>query len=79
MNKKHKKSVWDNMKKENFDTIYVIDFGGQYSQLIARRIRELRVYSELIPYEKAIEVIRLKHQGLKEVREYVKKSVGGRI
>lgn len=29
--------------------------------------------------EKAIEVIRLKHQGLKEVRDYVEKSVGGRI
>ncbi len=42
----------------NHEKVLVLDFGGQYNQLIARRVRELGVYCDLLPYDMSIEKIR---------------------
>lgn len=45
------------MKKE---TVIILDFGGQYNQLIARRVREAGVYCEVLAYDNTLDAIKAK-------------------
>ncbi|MDX9732199.1 MAG: glutamine-hydrolyzing GMP synthase, partial [Bdellovibrionales bacterium] len=51
----HAKSGWDQKIEGGF---IVLDFGSQLTQLIARRLRELHYYSELLPFDTPLEEIR---------------------
>ena len=46
------------MSSKQNEFILVMDFGGQYNQLIARRVRECNVYCEVFPYTMSIEEIK---------------------
>ena len=50
--KKHQTIDWIKL-----DKILILDFGSQYTQLIARRIREMNVFCEIHPYDVSLEKI----------------------
>lgn len=43
------------------EKVLVLDFGGQYNQLIARRVRDNNVYAEILPYTTPLEEIKSRH------------------
>ena len=49
----------------NHEKVLVLDFGGQYNQLIARRVREHNVYAEVIPYNRiSVDEIKNSYKGI---------------
>lgn len=63
--KKEKKAIHSVASKIAKNSILILDFGSQYTQLIARRIRENKVYSKIVPYNiSAQEIKRLAPKGL---------------
>lgn len=47
--------------KKEHETILILDFGSQYTQLIARRVREAGVYCEILPFNTTVEVVNSKN------------------
>jgi GMP synthase (glutamine-hydrolysing) len=48
-------------EKRDHEIVIILDFGSQYTQLIARRVREAGVYCEILPYNTPLEGIRARH------------------
>ncbi len=58
MNPSPKPTALDPGHLPDHDKVLIVDFGSQVTQLIARRVREEKVYSEIVPYQKAEEAFR---------------------
>ena len=58
MNTAQKSTALDPGHLPDHDKVLIVDFGSQVTQLIARRVREEKVYSEIVPYQKAEEAFR---------------------
>ena len=72
----------------DFDRVLVVDFGAQYAQLIARRVREAHVFSEIVPRDiTAEEVARFLSDRIAaykipsriEFRDALPKSAAGKV
>jgi GMP synthase (glutamine-hydrolysing) len=49
------------IEKKEHETVLILDFGSQYTQLIARRVRESGVYCEILPFNASLETIASKN------------------
>ena len=72
-------------EKLSSEKVIVIDFGGQYNQLVARRVRECNVYCEIYSYKTDIEQIKAMNPkgiiltggliaAMRTIRRHIKKS-----